>query len=220
MHVLTGYEGSERITEPSENLETFLVRDDWQYLHGWVAVLARCKASDLIWEEWQLWKASATCTHPKQLDSHIHPMNTKFRGDYWFVEQMSYTGDLKRAWDMLRETSIPFPRLKARVRNRLLEGVEHAGVWTEQLRQAMLYKYDTELAQIEKAFGVKWEHGDGATEGRHVLFRDQWEALEDLGRPDWQPEIDYGFPYEETPVNPRSDYLSNTDTEREHAETH
>lgn len=127
-------------------------------------------------------------------------MNTKVRGDYWFVEQMTYTGDLKRAWAMLQETSITLIRMKMRVRNRLLEGVEHAGIWTPQLREAMLEKYDTELTQIEKAFGVKWEPGEEDGHGQHVMFRDQWEALEDLGKEDWQPEIDYGFPYEESPV--------------------
>lgn len=201
LQVLKGFEGTEHLPPDQQyHLETFLDRDDWQYLHGWVAVCARCRASDVIWDEWLMWKGSMARRRPKRLESQDRNMNTKVRGDYWFVEQMTYTGDLKRAWAMLQETSITFSRMKARVRNRLLEGVEHAGIWTPQLREAMLEKYDTELTQIEKAFGVRWDPGKEDGEGQHVLFRDQEEALEDLGKDDWQPEIDYGFPYDESPM--------------------
>jgi len=201
LQVLKGFEGAAHLPlEQQYHLETFLDRDDWQYLHGWIAVLARCKANDIIWEEWLLWKESIARKLPKRLESQDRNMNTKVRGDYWFVEQMTYTGDLKRAWAMLQETTLTLPRMKARVRNGLLEGVEHVGIWTPQLRDAMLEKYDTELTQIEKAFGVKWEPGQEGGGGQHVTFRDQGEALEDLGKDDWQPEIDYGFPYEESPV--------------------
>ena len=63
---------------------------------------------------------------------------------------------------------------------------------------AMLEKYDLELTQIERAFGVKWETAGENGDGQHVLIRDPEEALEEMSDPEWQPKIDYGFPYEES----------------------
>jgi hypothetical protein len=82
------------------------------------------------------------------------------------------------------------------VKMRLLNGVEHASVWTPELSEAMLEKYDAELSRIERALGVCWEACEEDGKGRHVLFRDQEEALDELGDPDWKYEeaIDHGFP--------------------------
>jgi len=203
LRVLTGFDDCKHLPpEKQFHLGKFLDRDDWAYLHGWVAVLGRCKASDAVWQEWLLWKQNSARTNPRTLESdgshgtRAWRWNTRWRGDYWFVEHMAYTDDLKRAWRVLEESEVPFVTLKTHLKMRLLNGVEHASSWTPELSDAMLAKYDAELSRIERAFGVAWEAGEEDGEGRHVLFRDQEEALDELGDPDWKYEdaVDYGFP--------------------------
>jgi hypothetical protein len=195
MQVLTGFEDCRHLPpEEQFHLGVFLDREDWQYLHGWVAVLARCRASDAVWAEWLLWKQNPARVRPKRLLSTERYMDTLWRGDYWFVEQMTYTGDVKRAWRILEDTAIDFGSLKTRIKTRLLDGAEHASRWTPQHTAAMLVKYDEELLKIEQAFGVTWQPGAEDGEGQHVLFRDQEEALDELGAWDSKADEDYGFP--------------------------
>jgi hypothetical protein len=195
MQVLTGFEDCKHLPpEQQYHLGVFLDRNDWQYLHGWVAVLARCKASDAVWTEWLMWKQNPARTTPKRLESAERYMDSQWRGDYWFVEQMTHTGDIERAWHILEDTAVPFSTLKDRLKMRLLDGVEHASIWTPEMSQAMLNKYDADLSQIERAFGVTWQPGSENGEGQHTLFRDQEEALDELGANDWKAEEDFGFP--------------------------
>lgn len=195
MQVLIGFDDCKHLPPDQQyHLGVFLDREDWQYLHGWVAVLARCKASDEVWAEWLLWKQDSACTHPRRLLSTDRYMDTRWRGEFWFVEQMTYTGDIKRAWRVLEDTAIDFDSLKSRIKTRLLDGAEHASIWTSELTTAMLDKYDAELSRIERAFGVTWQAGAEDGEGHHVLFRDQEEALDELGAREWKAEEDFGFP--------------------------
>jgi len=195
LQVLTGFEDCKHLPPDQQyHLGAFLDRNDWQYLHGWVAVLARCKDSDAVWAEWLLWKQNPARTTPKRLESAERYMDSQWRGDYWFVEQMTYTGDIERAWRILENTAVPFSTLKTRLKTRLLDGVQHVSSWTPQMTEAMLDKYDADLSQIERAFGVTWQPGAEDGEGQHILFRDQEEALDELGASDWKVEEDFGFP--------------------------
>jgi hypothetical protein len=194
MQVLTGFEDCKDLPpEQQYHLGVFLDRSDWQYLHGWVAVLARCKANDAVWAEWLLWKQNPARTNPKRLESTERNMDSQRRGDFWFLEQMAHTGDIERAWRILEDTSISIALMKDYIKTRLLDGVEHARIWTPQMTEVMLDKYDADLSKIERAFGVTWQPGAEDGEGQHVLFRDQEEALDELGASDWKDGSDEGF---------------------------
>lgn len=203
MQVLTGFDDCKHLPpEQQYHLGTFLVRSNWKYNHGWVATLARCKACDAVWDEWVLWTQDDGRLNPKRLATKKLFMTTKMRGDYWFVEQMTLAGDVRRAWRILAQTTIPFLTLKPHIKSRLLDGAEHATVWGPQYSEAMLAKYHADLLQVERAFGVKWQAGEEDGSGQHVLFRDQEEALEELGADDWTcEEEDYGFPHGEDDEN-------------------
>jgi hypothetical protein len=195
LQVLTGFDDCKDLPpEQQYHLGVFLDRNDWQYLHGWVAVLARCKASDAVWDEWLRWKQNPARTNPKRLESAERYMDSQRRGDYWFLEQMVHADDIERAWRILEDTSIPFSNIKDRIKTRLLDGAEHARIWTPQMTEAMLDKYDADLSKIERAFGVIWQPGSKDGEGQHIPFRDQEEALDELGASDWKAEQDFGFP--------------------------
>jgi hypothetical protein len=195
LQVLTGFDDCKDLPpEQQYHLGVFLNRNDWQYLHGWVAVLARCKASDAVWDEWLRWKQNPARTNPKRLESAERYMDSQRRGDYWFLEQMVHADDIERAWRILEDTSIPFPNMKDRIKTRLLDGAEHARIWTPQMTEAMLDKYDADLSKIERAFGVIWQPGAEDGEGLHIPFRDQEEALDELGASNWKSEDDFGFP--------------------------
>lgn len=215
LQVLLGFEGDEE--KPACHLGSFLDRDDWQYLYAWVAVLARCKESEAVWREWELWKISPhrrpiALERPDGVGGTA--VTSRSRGDYWFLEQLAMSGDMNKAWRILEETDIAFGSAKMRVRDRMLEAPEFVKVWDEGVRAAMVEKWDRDLGAIEKALGVKWvgkhqevkrEAGDivgpdSDAEGHHELFMDQEEVLDKLGEEGWKLAEEYGFPHEDEGV--------------------
>lgn len=208
--VLLGFDDAKHLPPDQQyHLGSFLVREDWQFLHGWVAALAKCRESEAVWQEWLLFQQSETWLKPRKLilnEERVafgkgQVMTNKWRGGYWFVEQMSTSGDIARAWQILKATGIPLSNLKLRVKDKLLEAPEHATIWDENVRSEMIAKYDRDLTKIEQALGVKWTPGSEDGEGRHELCMDQEEALEKLGDDGWSSNIDYGYPWDD-PVVP------------------
>ncbi|KAF2207082.1 hypothetical protein CERZMDRAFT_102780 [Cercospora zeae-maydis SCOH1-5] len=211
--VLLGFKDCVDLPEDEQyHFGTFLIREDWQYLHGWVAVLGRCREAEAIWKEWELWKESNAYKHPRKLlvvgeeniKKHTVPMTNKLRGVYWFIEQMVYAGDIKTAWKMVHETEVPLKQLRQRTIMRMLDEPEHVGVWDDWMREQMLKKYDYDLARIEQGFGVRWVESEGG-EGHHELFMDQEEALDRLASERWRWDEEYGYPWEESPIVSQSE---------------
>lgn len=195
IQVLTGFDDCVHLPpEQQYHLGSFLDRRDWQFLHGWIAVLARCRDYEGVWREWEMWRSCPARTSPKGLNGQGMRMTTKLRGDHWFVEQMSYTKDLRRTWKLFEETGLRFVKLKPKVKSLMLEGIEYVapGLWDEQLREAMVWKYEIELGKVEKALGVTWSN-DTET---HTLIpgQTQEESLERLAA---HKDYDYGFPYDD-----------------------
>ena len=215
--VCTGFDDCRYLPpEQQYHLATFLEREEWQYLHGWIAILARCKDSQTIWHEWQLWKRHPARLHPKNLASTTSRVKTtKSRGEYWFIEQMAYSGGIKEAWLILADSGHEVATINPRIMGHMLEGVQHCTIFDPiptaggqrvahpTVRRELLRKYDTDLLRVETAFGVRWvpsgEPPDDA-QGSHVLVEDQEAALERLGANDWKLEEDFGYPYETSPM--------------------
>lgn len=201
LQVLKGFGDCTHLPDSEQyHLGTFLVRSDWQYLHGWVAALARCKDADAVWEEWELWKRSPARRRPRHLNGIENAMTTKRRGDYWFVEQMAMSGDIERAWKLLDESNLNFSDIKGRVAMILLERPELASpkLWESGARDGMVDKYDHELKKIENAFGIEWRRvsGERSGYGTHEVVQDQWVTMEQLGADNWKIEENHGFPHE------------------------
>lgn len=206
LQVLTGFRDEAHLPLDQQNhLGTFLDRSDWQYLHGWVAALARCKASEAVWHEWLLWKQSDARLRPRMLvfrePGTDKRLTTQSRGDYWFLEQSTYAGDLEKAWKVAEETGIRFSGLKTRIKDKLLESFEYATVWNDTLQDELIAKCDRDLTKIERALGVTWIRQD-ENEWHHELYMDQEEALEKLGEDAWRLDDDYGYPWETDPIVP------------------
>ncbi|KAF2720219.1 hypothetical protein K431DRAFT_286055, partial [Polychaeton citri CBS 116435] len=201
MEVLNGFEDCKLLPQAEQyHLGAFLARDDWRYLHAWIAVLARCRQSEALWEEWLYWKTSKARQQSKQLDVPGERVTSKMRGDYWFVEQMAYSDNMELAWRIFEDVRIPFRILTKRVATRLLSEPQHATRWDEDMSGAMLEKLDSELAKIEQAFGVQWECGREDGEGKHLAVTKLSEALEPLGDEKWKSEEDHGYPWEDAPL--------------------
>lgn len=216
IQVLMGFEGDDE--RPPCHLGSFLERNDWQFLHGWVAVLARCKESEAVWREWEMWKVSPSRRRARALERppglEGEGVTSRSRGDYWFLEQVTLSGDLEKAWRVLRETEIVFSSVKMKIRDKMLEGPEYVHVWDDGVKAAMVEKLDRDLGAVEKALGVQWvrkhhdtksETGDVVgkdrdAEGHHELFMEQEEALERLGAEGWKLHEEYGFPHEDEGV--------------------
>jgi len=168
-----------------------------------------------------MWKRNPSRLKPKKLTGSHTQMTTKTRGDTWFVEQMTCSGDLAKAWAILEESQLEFMMLKERIKMCLVQEPEHAKTWTDGMRGALLRKYDTELAKIEKALGVVWvrSHGDDDGEGgKHIPCEDQEEALERLSADGWKMEEDFGYPIDdETVVLPQGERSLRDATESEFA---
>lgn len=199
LQVLKGFDDEKHLPADQQcHLGSWLIRDDWQYLHGWVAVLARCKDSEGVWKEWEMWKQSPGRMQPRKLGGQEGKMTTKRRGDYWFIEQMTFSGDLKKAWQVLADTGLPFASLHDRIRLRLLDGIEHATMWNEDVRNDMIEKYDKDLAKIEEALGVRWVPAASGEEGEgsHEVVGSQEDSLEKLSAGEFKLDQSYGFPYD------------------------
>ncbi|WPH03240.1 Hypothetical protein R9X50_00611700 [Acrodontium crateriforme] len=205
--VLIGFDDMEDAPITQQyHLGTFLDRSEWQYLHGWIVALSRCRLTTTIWDEWKIWKQTEARVHPRILTCAHHLHTTRERGDYWFIEQMAYAGGIEQAWSMLEESRLPFDILRQEVKHLLLDRFELAGkhgYWNDGVREELVQKLDTELAKIENHFGVRWEpsknggaEGNYDSPGHHVHFRSQEQALELLSAEDWRFNVDYGFPYE------------------------
>lgn len=194
LQVLLGFDDDQ--SHEQHHLGVFLQRDDWHFLHGWLTVLARCKATGEIWKEWELWLMSSVRNNPRPLRCTSRDMNTKTRGDYWFIEQMCYAGDVKRAWMMFKESGTPFSHCRQLVRDMLLNEVEHATIWDEEVRDALLKKYVSDLAKIEAALGVKWV-SRGQTGGFYVIEGDLEDKLDKLAEEGFKLDPEYGYPWPE-----------------------
>ncbi|KAF2770647.1 hypothetical protein EJ03DRAFT_60291 [Teratosphaeria nubilosa] len=192
------------------HLGVWLDRNDWQYLHGWIAVLARCKDVPGLWKEWLLWKQNPGRRMPRALATRHAHKTTKMRGDYWFLEQMAYADGLKEAWAIFEETGLPFRMLKDRVAMKMLEGIEHCTRLDEDVRQALLRKYDHELGKMERALGVRWSSPTPVSglpcarqtseaeppEGQHVELEDREDVLERLSAEGFRLEEEHGYPHD------------------------
>jgi len=193
LQILLGFNDADPNEEPY-HLETFLKRDDWEYWHGWVAVLARCRAKEEVWREWDFWKGCEARKRDATLKGGAAAMNltAKNRGDRWVIEQLVHARDPKGAWEVFKESQLAFDRLSMGVRDGLLEGLQHANVWGEDIRLALEQKCVRDLEKIEHMMGVKWVAGRNDGDGFHTLVdEDLEEVLERLSLP---PSTElYGF---------------------------
>jgi len=180
--------------EKAHHLGVFLDRSNWESLHGWVAVLARCRAKEEIWKEWEIWLDSAEREEAKPLCGEAAIRGTqRTRGDQWFMEQLLRAGEPERAWQALKVSEIPFASLRAGVKSRLLDFPEYATVWDDEVREALKAKYLEDMARIEQALGVEWvANGE---DGYHVFKNDAEDVLERLADPELLSE--HGYPIDE-----------------------
>lgn len=221
--VLRGFDDCRYLPpEQQYHLETFLDRSDWQFLHGWVAVLARCRDSDGVWTEWLLWKESAhrKCFRPPagmtakaKSDDSVYQWPLHGRGDVWFLEQMVASGNGRLSWSLLADAGVGFTLLRTHVKDMLLEHLEFCPpeLWSSLgLREELLAKYERDLLAIEKAFGMKWHAYDtgSSTErvanepmGYHEQLEDTEVMLERLSTAhEIQREDDHGYPWEDESI--------------------
>ncbi|KAH9845417.1 hypothetical protein Tdes44962_MAKER06623 [Teratosphaeria destructans] len=212
LQVCTGFPECDHLPLSKQyHLGVWLDRNDWQYLHGWIAVLARCKDVPSLWNEWLLWQQNPGRHTPKALDTRHALKTTKMRGDYWFLEQMAYAGGLKEAWAIFEKSGLPFRMLKDRTTMKMLEGIEYCTRHDKDILQALLRKYDHELGKMETALGVRWvpplpvsglrcvrQTSEAVRpEGQHVEFGNQGEVFERLSVEGCKLEEDhYGYPHD------------------------
>lgn len=198
LQVLLGFEGT--LPAQAHHLETFLVRDDWQYLHGWLCVLARCKAVDALWTEWEHWLKCPLRVNPKPIAGVGRAVTTKVRGDYWLVEQMCYAGGIKQAWEILQVTGLGFNTMKPSMKNILLSHPEYAKEMTDDLRNSLLDKYAHELSKIEETLNARWVSTGPDGSGYHVLEGDLEDMLYRLGNSEIPKPANHGYPWDSDPA--------------------
>jgi hypothetical protein len=162
-------------------------------LYGWLIVLSRCKASDEIWKEWLLWQDNPIRLKTGKVASQH--AEAKLKGDYSFIEVMADAGDTRRAWEMLRDSGIPFRDCRSRLRRTLLRDIQYATLWDAQISLDLLEQYDFELKKVENALGVEWIALDD-DQGYHKPTDSMQQSLEALSSPFFNPEPDFGYPYD------------------------
>lgn len=184
--VLLGPLHNESIGEEPFHLEVFLDRDEWQFLHGWIVILARCRAVDAIWREWEIWRKSERRKRGEWLTSvkynHEKCFSFRARGDNWFVRHLLIAGSPELAWKCLEESGLGFFGLTRQVRSVLLEHLEFRTEWNADMERELLRKYEEDLEAIENRLGVRWVKISGA-DGYHRPEPDMPEQLEQLAQP-------------------------------------
>jgi len=199
LQVLLGFDDPD--TERPYHLETFMDRDNWLYLHAWITVLSRCKAVDQLHKEWDLWLDNPSRTSSKQLFTTGKNVSSRVRGDYWFIEQMCYAGDIAKAWQILCFTEIPFNDLRPAVQSMLLSEPQHATFWNADIQKAMMRKYEEEMCSIEAAIGATWVNTGPDGQGHHLVPENlDNEAMEKLSDPEFLSMTPPGFPWESDPL--------------------
>jgi hypothetical protein len=191
LQVLLGFEDTS--PEDQHHLGLFLDRTEWTQLYGWLVVLSRCKASDEIWKEWLLWQDNPIRSKTGKVASQHS--EAKLKGDYSFIEMMADAGDTRRAWEMLRDSGIPFRDCRSRLRRTLLRDIQYATIWDAQISLDLLEQYDFELKKVENALGVEWIALDD-DQGYHKPTDSMQQSLEALSSPFFNPEPDFGYPYD------------------------
>lgn len=191
LQVLLGFEDT--APEDQHHLGLFLDRTEWSQFYGWLMVLSRCKASDEIWKEWILWQGNPIRLSNGKVVSSLDESEARLRGDYTFIELMAESGDTRRAWEMLRDSGIPFRDCRRRLRHSLLRDIQYATLWDAQISADLLEQYDFELKKVENALGVEWiDLGDD--QGYHKPTENMQQSLEVLSSPFFKPEPDFGYP--------------------------
>jgi len=199
LQVLLGFDDPD--TERPYHLETFMDRQNWLYLHAWITVLSRCKAVDQLHKEWDLWLDNPSRTISKQLITTGKNVSSRVRGDYWFIEQMCYAGDIAKAWQILCFTEIPFNDLRPAVQSMLLSEPQHATFWNADIQKAMMRKYEEEMCSIEAAIGATWVNTGPDGQGHHLVPENlDNEAMEKLSDPEFLSMTPPGFPWESDPL--------------------
>ncbi|KAK8208931.1 hypothetical protein M8818_003894 [Zalaria obscura] len=196
LQVLLGFDDD---NDNAYHFGAWLRRDDWQFLHGWVAVLARCKAVEELWAEWEFWRDGEERARPRRLKQRGREgITTRERGDAWFLEQMCHAGDVEKAWEIYKDAGLAFETLRTSTKEALLNGAEFATFWNQEIAEAMRNKYERDVKNMEAALGVKWVSIGEDGEGYHVTVDEtELEAkLEALSDPDFSAQPDYGFPWE------------------------
>ncbi|KAJ9625934.1 hypothetical protein H2203_004703 [Taxawa tesnikishii (nom. ined.)] len=146
--------------------------------------------------KWELWRVSETRRRDRRLQSMNPFLTAKIRGDNWFIEQMCHAGDTARAWIMLKESGIPFNKLRPYVREMLLDGADGATVWDKHIAAESQEKLSQDIEKIEQALGVMWiSQGDNG-EGYHVTKGVLEETLENLASPEFALKPMHGFPWD------------------------
>nr|POF18055.1 hypothetical protein CFP56_13466 [Quercus suber] len=207
LEVLHGFHDCHHLPPSAQfHLATFMDRADWYYLHGWVAILSRCRDIPALQTEWESWKISDARCDPTKLVSRIGRTIAKRRGDHFFIENFALAGAHKEAWAVMQEAELNFSDLHPRVQLMMLDGVEFAHVFDDSIRDGLLRKYDIQLQKIEAALGVRWISPGEVENGRgsHQSIEDIEIALERLAVPDWKLEEDFGYPYDAKSCNEKS----------------
>ena len=167
------------------HLGTFINRNDWRYLYGWVFILARCRAADAIWHEWELWRDSSQrreghwLTRAKPAGGNA--LSFRVMGDTWFVRHLLIAGNQEMAWKCFEESGLGFFKLSKQIRSVLLENLEFATVWNQNMKKELLRKYKDDLEEIESRLGIKWVRRRGGN-GYHRPTPDMRLKLEQLAR--------------------------------------
>ncbi|KAF1988689.1 hypothetical protein K402DRAFT_452469 [Aulographum hederae CBS 113979] len=101
LQVLLGFRDLKEGEEPC-HLGVFMVRELWDHWSNWVAALARYKAKEEVWKEWEWWRDRRRRTEV------LEGKGSRTRRDIWIVGQLVHSGHVGVAWRAFEETGLNF----------------------------------------------------------------------------------------------------------------
>ena len=146
-------------------LEDFVDQSQPDILLRWIRILALYGKRQKLWATWLEWQ--------KQLrnDTTINIMNEGAKDqeqvevETEFVKAFLGLNAHKEAWKIIEEADLGFGLLPVKCQDTLLDKLELANKIDYNVQNALLEKYERDLAKIEQALKVRWAPNDG---GYHV----------------------------------------------------
>ena len=149
-------------------LETFVDHSRPGVLLRWVRILALYGSRQKLWTQWLEWRKQLQNEKTRHVvEEEARDQQQTELGTEFVIAFLALNAH-KEAWKIIDETGLGLDILPVKSQDALLERLELANRIDHKIKNALLEKYERDLAKIEQALRVRWADSDG---GYHVAYR-------------------------------------------------
>lgn len=153
-------------------LESFVDQSQPGVRLRWVRILALYGNRQRVWARWSKWREQLQNEKIINIANEGAKDQQQLELEVEFVKAFLALNAHKEAWKTIDEADLGLGLLPVKSQDALLERLELANKIDYKVQNALLEKYERDLAKIEQALNVHWADSDG---GYHVAD----QSLED-----------------------------------------